>query len=481
MFVEIRPKDENNAEAKSEGFAGEQVLTPGFSRTVSPKLDFLYKINSSTKIQASVDAQRREITLLTMENDIGTQDMNDRMLAALKTPIPLKANVIGSIGEKNNERTVEKKLKPMVTTYLTNGILPKRNELARPFLSGNNDDRIDSDTSLAKPFIESVVRIRLVETGGGGDTANKQKASDFQSSIRAALGKDKDGDDIFDQVFSRYNKAFSETDVREAFILTKLLGALQVMANKWVNTKNKQTKLASEIESNILIRTTSAKASPFSRRANISTTLTDDSTLSKQIKRESEKIAVEESYLSLLTSDDVAKSSAVTPKTAATKNISTSALNQPFTDLMNNDLIQYKKNLSNLDKKKKKRATELDKLRIELDMMTGEFTGLSMPDVIITMTALFLISDKDLIGLLDKKTIEEMEKDIVLKRALQSVGTATGTETAITNLENVADDLYTLLGINILIATDRKKKTSVLSRANRRAARVAKRSANYSE
>jgi hypothetical protein len=137
--------------------------------------------------------------------------------------------------------------------------------------------------------------------------------------------------------------------------------------------------------------------------------------------------------------------------------------------------------LSNLDKKKKKKAAELDKLRIELDMMTGEFSGLSVPDIIITMAALFLIDDKDLIGLLDKKTIGEINKDVVLKKALQLVGDPSNTALAVTNLGKVVDDLYTLLGININIATDRKNKTSTNSRANRRAARMTKRSADYSE
>lgn len=479
MFVEVKPKNERNAEAKAEGFSGEQILTPGFSRTVSPKLDSLYNVINSTKIEISKEAQSRESYLLKIENNIGTQEINDNMLEALKTPIPLQANVVGMVGESG--RTVQKKLKPLVTVHLTDGVLPRRNELARPFLSEKDDDKIDSDTVLTKPFIETVIRIRLVESGGGGDTANREKITDFQNSIREALGQDKNGDDIFDQVFSNYDKAFSETDVREAFILTKLLGALQLLANKWVNVKNKQTRLASEIESNILIKTSSAKSSPFGRRASISTTLSDDSTLSKQIKHESEKIAVEESYLSLLTSDNVAKPSAITPKVAATKNVAASALNQPFTEIMNNDLTQFKKNLTNFNRTKKKKAAELDKLRIELEMMTGEFTGLSIPDVIITMTALFLITDNDLLGLLDSKTREEIEKDTILQRALESVGSPTDTATAVNNLGLVVDDLYSLLKTNIAVAVDRKTKTSVTSRANRRKAKTAKRSANYSE
>jgi len=479
MFVEVKPKNERNAKVKAEGFSGEQILTPGFSRTVSPTLDSVYNIVNSTKVEISKEAQSRESYLLKIENNIGTQKMNDDMLEALKTPIPLQANVVGMVGESG--RIVQKKLKPLMTVRLADGVLPRRNELARPFLSEKDDDKIDSDTILPKPFIETVIRIRLVEAGGGGDAANREKVSDFQNSIKAALGRDKDGDDIFDQVFSNYKKAFSETDVREDFILSKLLGALQLLANKWVNIKRKQTRLASEIESNILIKTSSAKSSPFARRASISTTLSNDSTLSKKIRHESEKIAVEESYLSLLTSDDVARSSAITPKVAATKNTATSALNRPFTEIMNNDLTQFKKNLSNLNRTKKKKAAELDKLRIELEMMTGEFTGLSIPDVIITMTALFLITDKDLLGLLDSKTLKEMENDDILKRALESVGSPTDTITAVANLGLVVDDLYTLLKTNIAIVVDRKTKTSVTSRANRRKAKSTKRSVNYSE
>ena len=458
MFVNIKAKEDKKTEAKNAGLEGKRHLTPGFSRTISPKLTSLYTIEHNGETDDGKLVVSRERSLLSIEQQIGTADSNEKMVEALKTPIPLQANVSSVSG---STRTVFKQLKPLITFYLPDGVLPRGNEMARPFLSGQDDDLIDSETRLDKPFIETVIRIRLIETAGGGSKTNQTKDEDVTNSITDFLGLDKDGNSVFEQVFPNKD-LLKHTDIREGFVIAKLTSALQLLANKWVALKNKQQRLASQVDFDITINSTSAKSSPFGRRASVSTIISDDSVLGKQIKRASAKVAVEESFVSLLTSDDSANPNKTTPKVKETKNISKSALTGPFNEIINHDLMQYSKSLNDLKARSKKRSAELDKLRVELDLMTGEFTGLSMPDVIIVMMALFLISEKELVSLIDKESRKEMEQDTVLKEALKSIGTPMDASEAVAALEKVVDSLYKLLDINIRRLSDRKEITTKL-------------------
>jgi len=474
MFVEIKAKADKKKEAENAGFEGKRSLTPGFSRTVSPKLTSLYTIVHNGTTTDGALAAAREQALMKMEQEIGTKEMNTRMVEALKTPIPLQADVT-SVASSN--RTIVKQLKPLLTFYMPDGILPRRNELARPFLSGEDDDMIDSETRLVKPFIETVIRMRLMETAGGGSTKNQSKEIDITNAIADFLGLDKFENSVFDQVFPNKD-ILKHTDVREGFVIAKLTASLQLLANKWVSLKKKQERLASQVDFNVSINSTSAKSSVFGRRASVSTVISDDSVLGKKIKRASLNVVIEESYMSLLTSDDSASPNKTTSKVKETKNISKSALTGPFNEILNHDLTQYKKSFNELRAKRKKISAELDKLRVELDVMTGEFTGLSMPDVIIVMMALFLIGEKELISLVDKETRHEMEQDTVLKKALNSVGAAIDTADAVGELEDVVDGLYKLLDINIRRVTDRKEMT-VRGSKNKRKSVKTKRDSSF--
>ena len=95
--------------------------------------------------------------------------------------------------------------------------------------------------------------------------------------------------------------------------------------------------------------------------------------------------------------------------------------------------------------------------------MTGEFSGLSIPDVVFTILALFLIEKKYLISLLDSDVLEEMKTDTALKSAIEKEGITTPTSSqvleATEKLKEKVSDLYVLFENEVKSIKDKSKRT----------------------
>jgi hypothetical protein len=102
---------------------------------------------------------------------------------------------------------------------------------------------------------------------------------------------------------------------------------------------------------------------------------------------------------------------------------------------------------------------QADRLRLMLEMMTGEFIGLSLPDIVFTILALFLISMDDLFGLLDQATRDQMSYDTVLDAAL-TAAKPSDTITAASHLRDKVKELYADLNEAIKRRLDKSKRTS---------------------
>jgi hypothetical protein len=113
-----------------------------------------------------------------------------------------------------------------------------------------------------------------------------------------------------------------------------------------------------------------------------------------------------------------------------------------------------------LEAKIKKNINSLEKLRLEIDMMTGEFTGLSVADVVIVIAALFIMDRNKLLNLLDKYTVDYMKSDKVLSSIVSGLSpTAKSAMEAIQELEKVVNNLFTLFQKEVDVANNRKSQT----------------------
>lgn len=471
MFVTIEDenKKDGGGKANNESSSGTRVLSPGFS---GGKFSGKNIKNSEIEIQVEGQEQKinfilnaRESLLARIENFIGTEEGNEAMTAAFNNTLPLVAN----LSEKNNNvyssvivgsgefsRIAFKKLLPTVTCYKV--ILPVRNEVARPFTLEENDRKVDSQTTLKLPFIETVIRIRLLSAANAESSEDQSKNQDFQRSVETIT--DSTNIESFNNL---------KANLLETFILNKLLAAFYQLAVKWIEIKKKQEVLKKSADFKVAIKTSSSKASLFGKR--IEADLDADSNAVRRLKSLQTKLAKEEILLSLLPTDDsLLKTNA---KTSNTKNTTFAALTNQFTKLISFNADQLRKGVKKEEEFIKKQVASIEKVRVEIETITGEFTGLSVPDVLAVIAALFTIKVDALVGLLDSEAVNNMKKDKRLKAALESleinepsVDNAIG---AIEDLTEAINDWYkTLQSVITTVESRLKRGRQQKSRTNKK-------------
>lgn len=96
----------------------------------------------------------------------------------------------------------------------------------------------------------------------------------------------------------------------------------------------------------------------------------------------------------------------------------------------------------NLDELNKKRNSLLSKANSALrtvEIITGEFSGLGLCDIIAIMGALYLMPEEDLLGLLDDDALRRMNTILQTDKSKNSI------ESALTSLTNNVKDFYNLM------------------------------------
>ena len=455
MFVHMEKKDKNNK--KSGDLSGERILTPGF---YGSKLSD-YEINDTDKDGISSDLFIREGNLLNIESSIGTPEMDERMSLALYKAIELAPDVTEDI-----TRDVYKKLFPLITSYME--ITPVKNETARPFLQYTKDQMPDSQTTLYKSFIETVIRIRYVSGANAENSAGTQKYTDITEQLQKKLG-----DTLYSTISKSTTNVFSGANadgVLENLILRKLIMAIPQLANKWYNLQKVQEGLGQRSGYVVSVKTSSSQSNAFGKRTDSNASISVvDSQYGWKLQILQKKLAVDEAMQMLLPSDDTISG---TDKTGVTKNTVFMSLVAPFTKLLMPDYDETKSEIARIEGLIQQETQRMEKLRLQLEMMTGEFTGLSVIDVIAVIIALFAINKQDLIFMLDNDTKTEMKKDKVLAEALSSItflNEVDDAKEAVTQLETTVKWVYDLLNAFIKSnanKSERSKNVQTLTDAN---------------
>ena len=146
---------------------------------------------------------------------------------------------------------------------------------------------------------------------------------------------------------------------------------------------------------------------------------------------------------------------------ASSRNVMSNALTSPFISILRQDIDENKKKLKQLKQRQKNNSQKADKLRLELEMMTGEFSGISLPDIIFTIMSLFLVEKKYLLALLDSDIIKEMKKDDVLKQAIEKENANGNPDKALEaskKIRQIVMNLYTLFDTEVKAFNDKSKR-----------------------
>ena len=437
MFVSITPPNSKGKTGGNE--TAEKMMTPGYSKGGLPPGVIVDSNGTQLRGPDGKDASvqkllgARETKLREREQSIGTPDTNLRMESAFYYPMDL---VLNKSAFDLNGSEVFKRVSPFAVSYMP--VLPGQNELSKPFLANPESGRPPPPTTpIRRPFIETVVRIRTVVLDGGN-----QGQTDYLAATRARV------EQLSQQAADLLPASM------EAFIIDQMLGAIDQFADRWVMLQTRKERLSKDVTIVLRPKTISAQRSTFGKRGNLMSELdiSDTSETGQRLTALNRGIAVSEAMIGLLPTED---NTSLTGTTV--KNIMPNALTNTFVSILRQPLEQQRRKLDELNATVTALSQQADRLRLEQEMMTGEFTGLSLPDVVFTILGLFLISREDLVAMLDDDTLDQMRLDPVLKTVADSGGDPAE---AVAHLEDKVLDLYDALGTAIEFRMQRSKRTS---------------------
>jgi hypothetical protein len=104
----------------------------------------------------------------------------------------------------------------------------------------------------------------------------------------------------------------------------------------------------------------------------------------------------------------------------------------------------YDKQLNTLEKRRGELGNRANDLLRKIEIITGEFSGLGLLDVIAIQAALWTISPKALMGLIDDAAIERMQKDNKLKSELTLPNERLDVKTSLAEFEKKLSEIYVL-------------------------------------
>lgn len=492
MILSVEPKDPKSKNATGQK-SGPQVLrTPGYAMgrqimkstirdsekvdVKDPKGTVSKTTPTTTRTLRNVLSQR-EKALLRLESSIGDNSTNDAMTQAFHRPVGMfmdipSETVITEIETQTTDgantttkvekktRTVFKRLSPFLTAY--RDIFPAERNLARPFLADRRQGFFINQ-ELKRPFIETVLYIRLVSTKGAGT----KKSMDYLTTLRTELRKlEKAARNNKKELREILSILPKEGELLEAFVIEHMLGAVYQLAKTWVLLQRRREDTLKKIEVSLVPKTASARQSSLGKRSNDGVKLTiKRSELGSRMSKLQACVAASEAIIGLIPTQDSAHAKGLTGQLASPRNISANALTTPFISVLRQDLEQERKQLASLKQKLKDESQKADRLRLELEMMTGEFLGLSIPDIIFTMLALFLIEQSDLLALLDADAIEDLQASPNKTLAAAAAGITPSAGAAVKAADKIRDrveKLYDLLDAVIKTERDRTKRPTVV-------------------
>ena len=438
-----------------------KVLTPGFKLgygveaaiiTNSEKKELKVELDKKQKVLSDA-LYDREKELEKIEKAEGSPKSNKNRKLAFKKPMTPKMNFFGNY----QGREIFKSLSPFIVSYFD--VFPRTHDLSRPFLQDPRKGYI-VNTELKRPFLETVILIRLVNLSGASSKITNEYTKSMwerlKEQVKSAYSDDK-------EMKFMASLLPEKGSIIESFIIEQLITVVPQLAKRWVSINKHIDEILKHIDVAFVPLTPGAKQNPIGKQSNQSSFEAKNSQDDKRISQLEARIRQSEAIISLLPiQDSVARNSE--GNSISARNVMSNALTSPFISILTKDLDEEKKKLEELKTKRKELSQKADKLRLEIDMMTGEFSGLSVPDVVFTIMSLFLLEKKDLLNMLDLDVLEEMKLDAKLKSAIEKekIDTPTPEQTleSVEKLKSKVEDLYTLFEMEIKAIKNKTKRTS---------------------
>jgi len=411
----------------------------------------------------------REASYIQEENRTD-DDKCTAMTLSLKNMIPLKPNLpdntVGygrypmSSSNGKDSRSVFKMLFPLVPSFVK--VNPVSRNVTRPF---SDEQELYRDTILKKPFLETVLVMRYIFGQSSSTQKGNENTATSIDNLMASTTEDQASK------LSKILNAIQKGDALEAFVVNQIFSSLKQICIKHASLVAAQNALAAMGgEFTVSFQTESSK-NIFGKKISPTTRseFADDSKIGYNLVKLKQRLAQEEAYLILLNGDSSINLS------SGTNNSASSSMSSLFVDILakNRDAIQ--KEIANQEEFYKNISVQADTLRVEIDLLTGEFSGLSIIDVVAVIVGLFLIKKENLVKLLDRESRDLMASKPVFSSNVEvqsqllavSESEVKDAADAIVELQKYVGLVFDYIDATLDSINDRTKRSTVVAKTTK--------------
>lgn len=259
-------------------------------------------------------------------------------------------------------------------------VFPQQNRVGGAF-NALDDDLVIDDVQYKRPLIELITLLRLRNDGVSDNTIEQNVVNDFSSL------------DVGDDFFSGAN--FNALTAQIIVNLLKVVQTLPKFINKTVKEIN---SIRAEVRNNFKpVIANLPSAQPIE-----SSSFNDGAT--DRIKALQQETSDQNNALfALLSFDDT-----ITSGQEITKNAKNAILANSVINMIGFSESDEIKELQNTLDKEKKLLSRLKVLQQKVDTILGIYSGISGIDILLVITALFLINQEDLLGLLNAEALDRL-------------------------------------------------------------------------
>lgn len=322
--------------------------------------------SDATKYQYRFDMMKQPMSVYVMDDNLGAFDLDLQQ---------------DQVDNRAKFKPAQKILRPFkCVPAITNNIVPSTNMILAPFI--NDANSAVRDTTLSKPYLEFVARIRLSKD----ITSNTESLELSEALLQRVevLGVDS---------LSELLTSIKELSAVELYIIEQLIISLIDVCNKVNKEKQKAQNIISKLEARI-----------DNEKISFTTEGITFDTLEKWIQQKKEKIAAKEIILSQIPNFDI---SGIGISNNKIKCITSNA----FISLIQPDIMTLRKELDELNNEKTRRMNLFNASNAELFYSIGEVNGFGLIDAIAMMLSFWLLSTEELVSMLDDESFNRLLRE----------------------------------------------------------------------
>ncbi len=265
------------------------------------------------------------------------------------------------------------RLFPIVQFGQIQSVVEPKSRISPSFAS--TDERYVNEILTQPPFLESVITIRLLQQSGGAQVNTQGAVEDIiLESLGYALG----------ELVKQYHRNQAEAEEH-------LKAGIALIRNKVAGVNSPALK---KPDLNANTRENDGITTELDIRA----------------KYTQDQLKIYDAVISLLpTENDVIPIGTSIGNTPfQSRSIKENALTQSFLSIINANLDAIQRSITDTKKVMQKRQLTQDKLTAELNSSIGQIGGISLAEIIIVISALFVMDEQDLVGLVSDNRFNQL-------------------------------------------------------------------------